>query len=622
MLIDALHRLASILVSELRCHTQELQTPIRGVNSAAGMKTVSGITRIFSAILVAILLYGCQTQEISLTAGQRLVRAELQSVDPSRDSLVARTPIVDIHTHTFNTRYLPLEGILLGKRDAFPPVTWLISDRCARMLAQALVDRTQLASAGGMPAVSAETSGRMLHETVGVDPVCKIFLKLLNKAAVAGAWNEDLSPETQMQNAEAVADQMNLQERIAIRAATHMMGMEESIDTPDPGDGLKAAVRFLWMITQSDGEMARLFRSQYSGVRMRGKPLMVSHMIDLAPVHDQEPDGEALLRFRSQQIRRMEAYQNRPDSGLIYFVAYNPYRDHWLGGRPGDALRVVQWAVRNHGAWGVKVYPPSGYRPAENKIRPRALALLSRRPGAQWDARYAGLDDPRNEVLDRRLEKLLLWCIEEDVPVFVHSGTGEFEARRGYGVYHSNPRFWRRFLESHPEPDGSPCRLRLCLGHAGGNDFWYGGEDHLDWGREAYDLCREFPNVYCEITTHGELTESDRQAYFVDQLATLFSEPAGRHVAGHRYPYRFPFSSKLVYGTDWYLPEAAERRQILRATQQAFLHEKLRPFYRDYFSGNAFRFLNVRARLRDTRNPVAPAVRERLSENLSAIRDN
>ena len=550
-----------------------------------------------------------------------MVRAELQGLDPSRASIVERTPIVDIHTHTFNTRYLPLEGILLGKRDAFPPVTWLISDRCASVLAQALVDRTELAPAAGMTAVEPKKRGRMLHSTVGVGPVCKIFLKLLNKAATAGVWDEDAAPQVQMQRAEDVAERMNFQERIAIRAAAQMMGMADSIKTPDSADGLKAAVRFLWMLTQNDAEMTKLFRSQYSGVPMHGRPLMVSHMMDLAPVYDQEPDGKALLRFQSQQILRMETYQNGRDSGLIYFVAYNPYRDHWSGGSSGDALREVQSAVRSHGAWGVKVYPPSGYRPAGNEIRPRAFALLSRRPGMQWDARYASFEAPRNEALDRRLEELLLWCIEEDVPVFVHSGTGEFEARKGYGVYHSNPRFWRQFLENHPEPDGSPCRLRLCFGHAGGNDFWYGGEEYLEWGREVYDLCREFPNVYCEITTHGELTDPDRQAYFVDHLASLFSEPAGKRINSHRYPYRFSFSGKLVYGTDWYLPEAAERREILLATQKAFLHESLRPFYSDYFAGNALRYLNIRARLQDRNKPVTPTVRNRLSEILSASRN-
>lgn len=553
---------------------------------------------------------GCQSNRPGASLTQ--LQAQLAGVDPRSDPLAARTPIVDIHTHTFNTRYLPLRGVLLGKRDAFPPITWLLSDHCSRTLAQAIVDRTEVPAAGGMPAIQAPMKGRRMHSTVGVGPVCKIFLGLLNKAAERGAWDDTLTDKAQMRHVEDVADRMNFQERLAVRAATHMMGMEEHLESPNQKAALTGAVRFLWLLTQSDAEMTKFYRLDYGGAPMRGSPLMVSHMMDLGPVYGQIADGDALLDFEKRQIPLMEAHQNQPDSGLIYFVAYNPYRDHWEGGQPGDALRVVRSAIENHHAWGVKVYPPSGYRPAGNDVSRRAGALFTRYPGRQWDARYRGLGRNRNAALDRRLEELLVWCIEKDVPVFVHSGTGEFEARKGYGIHNSNPRYWREFLEDHPEADGSPCRLRLCLGHAGGDDFWFGGSEHADWGREVYDLCREFPNVYCEITTHAELTDPAKQAYFVDHLARLFAEPVDGRVAGHKHPQRFPFSEKLLYGTDWYLPEAAERANVLRATQQAFLHEKLRPHFADYFNRNALRFLNARARLRDTSRPVPPAVRKRL----------
>lgn len=570
-------------------------------------------TRTRGFLLAATLvLAGCQTPKPNLSEQQIRVRTELQAVDPRSDRLASSTPIVDIHTHTFNARYLPLEGILLGKRDAAPPVSWLLSDPCAIRLAQALIDRTELAPAEGMPAVEPKMHGRMPYSTAGVDPLCRVFLKLLNTAVERGAWDADLPIRRRMSIVEDIAEGMNLQERMAVRTAIRMMGMEQRTNTTDSASGLQAAVRFLWMLTQNDAEMTQLFRDEYAGLPMRGNPLMISHMMDLAPVYDQKPDGVTLLRFQLQQVRRMEAYQDRPDSGLIYFVAYNPYRDYWMNEQSGDALRIVRSAIKDHGAWGVKVYPPSGYRPAGNEIPRRASSPLTPFPGRQWDARYSRLEEPRNRALDRRLEELLVWCIQEDVPVFVHCGTGEFEARKGYGAYHSDPRFWREFLESHPEPDGSPCRLRLCLGHAGGGGFWFGETEYADWGKEVYDLCREFPDVYCEITTHGELADPDTQAYFVEHLAALFAEPGGRTVAGHKYPYRFRLDKKLLYGTDWYLPEATDRRLVLLGTQKAFLHKKLRQHYRDYFSGNALRFLNARERLRDTTRPVSPAVRTRL----------
>jgi hypothetical protein len=54
------------------------------------------------------------------------------------------------------------------------------------------------------------------------------------------------------------------------------------------------------------------------------------------------------------------------------------------------------------------------------------------------------------------------------------------------------------------------------------------------------------------------------------------------------------------------------------ATEQAFLHKKLRPHYGDYFHGNALRFLNTKARLTDSRHPLPPEVRARIQRWMAA----
>jgi predicted TIM-barrel fold metal-dependent hydrolase len=591
-----------------------IKSLVNSVRRSVSSKNVVVASHCLASISFIIASVGCQSPAIRLNAEQAKIRAQLRQIDPVSDHLARTTPIIDIHTHTFNARYLPLKGIVLGKRDAFPPVTWLISDGCAETLANALIQRTEIAPAAGMPVVKRNTRPR--HDYHG--PVCQVFLSLLDKAAAAGAWDKGISPREQMRRLDQVADSMNLQERMAMRAAAHMMGMEGRFKMADQPSAYRGLVRFLWLLTQNDLDLTRLFRLAYSDVPMQGDPLLVSHMIDLAPVYDQTADGGALLDFESQQLRRIENYQNRSGSGMIYFVAYNPYRDHWPTNEPGDGLRLVRSAVEEHGAWGVKVYPPSGYRPAGNRIKPRPTLVLTKFPGQQWDARYRGLGSDANGALNERLEKLLLWCIETDIPVFVHCGTGEFEARKGYGLYHSDPHFWRQFLEQHPSPDGSPCRLRLCLGHAGGEDFWFGGTKYSDWGKEVYDLCREFPNVYCEITTHANLIDLNNEAFLVDRLAKCFEESPQRDAAAGRFHYRF--SKKLIYGTDWYLPDAAERRDILLATERAFLHPRLRAFYQDYFFDNALRYLNAKARLNDPRHPLPPAVQERIQHALRLSR--
>jgi len=576
---------------------------------------ILGSTRTGAILLLLLAVAGCRSTGLHLTADQEQIRKELAAISPRDDSLAKGSPIIDIHTHTFNARYLPLRNILLGKRDAAPPLTWLISDSCAATLAHSLIERTELAPAPGSEGVARMESASQAQQHRDKGWICGVFLKLLDKAAASGAWRKGMSPQDQLAALDKVAEKMNFQEKMGVMIATRMMGMDNHVDMSP--NGLRGAMRFLWFLTQNDADQTRLFALQYKDAPMRGTPLMVSHMMDLAPVYNQEPSGNELLDFAKDQVRRVESFQKRPNSNMIYFVAYAPYRDYWRGGHAGDAQELVRSAIEEHGAWGVKVYPPSGYRPAGNSIQPRPTGIRSRAAAEQWDARYGPLPGDKNRALDEKIEKLLLWCIEKNVPVFVHSGTGEFEARKGYGFHHSNPSFWRQFLDNHPAPDGSPCRLRLCLGHAGGGDYWFGGKNAVSWGSDSYEMCRRFPNVYCEITTHAELVAPNNQAFFVDRLAKAFDDS---QLDADGKPYPFSFAKKLIYGTDWYLPDASERETVLVATEQAFLHKKLRRHYKDYFFGNALRYLNAGTRLNRS-SDSATAVEKRLQDALALATD-
>ena len=580
--------------------------------------------RCLAGICLLLSVAACRSTGPRLTAKQEKIKEQLRDISPFDCALAKNSPIIDIHTHTFNARYLPLRGILLGKRDALPPATWLLSDSCAATLAQALIERTELAPTGDGQSAPRRESTTQADEHRGQGIICGILLHLLDKAAQKGAWSKTKSRKQQLEAVDDTARGMNLPERMTIMAMAHMMGMQEQVPLvgektdgvkgmakEEKTDGLRGAVRFLWLLTQNDAELPDFFCSQYENVPMRGRPLMVSHMMDLAPVYDQAPEGTELLDFKKEQIKRMAGFQNRSGSNLIYFVAYNPYRDYW--GNDGRAQDLVRDAIENQGAWGVKVYPPSGYRPAGNDIKPRPTGIRSRIAGQQWDARYGPLPGAslaeKSRALDNNLREFLHWCADNNVPVFVHAGAGEFEAQKGYGFYHSNPAFWAEFLKDNP-------RLRLCLGHAGGADYWFGGTETASWGQQVYDLCRRYPNVYCEITTHAEMVSANRQAYFVDQLAGLFDDS---RTDCNGKPYAYSFAKKLIYGTDWYLPDAADRDKVLLGTQRAFLHKKLRCHYKDYFFGNALRYLNAEARLERAGAPTS-SVDKRLEEALVLAR--
>lgn len=125
---------------------------------------LAGARRTAPFLFLLVIVTGCQSTGPRLTAEQEQIRKELETIWPANDPLTHESPIIDIHTHTFNARYLPLKGILLGKRDAFPPITWLISDPCAETLANALVERTELAPAARSPGVIRRELQSQSHE--------------------------------------------------------------------------------------------------------------------------------------------------------------------------------------------------------------------------------------------------------------------------------------------------------------------------------------------------------------------------------------------------------------------------------------------------------------------------
>jgi hypothetical protein len=89
------------------------------------------------------------------------------------------------------------------------------------------------------------------------------------------------------------------------------------------------------------------------------------------------------------------------------------------------------------------------------------------------------------------------------------------------------------------------------------------------------------------------MTKPDRQAWFADRLIEEFKNDP--QVEGPETGYKF--SRKLPYGTDWYLPDAAVRSEVLAKTEQVFLHPSLKEHYEGYFYGNVARYLNVAAKL-------------------------
>lgn len=495
------------------------------------------------------------------------VVSRLQAVDVF-DEIVDATPIVDVHTHTFNARYLPLRGIAEGKRDA----NWLLGlvpTSVARAIADSIQEKARLRDIGQGP--SAE-GPRSMEDALD------------DASSEQGENAQDLRSEPSVQRLTAIADGT---------AAPRTGDVETELTELMSELGLDGPESFLKLLMLEDGQHRHRYRRAF-GARPK---LIVSHLMDLGPSYNQEADDKRRFLSVEEQIRRAEFFQQQgpeqgepqtypseqhPDGGpgQIYFVAYNPFRDHWPDEQKDRALDIVKKAVLEHHAYGVKVYPPSGYRAARNEPFPdKPWSMFTSAPRKQWEARYGKLKDA--DELDERLDRLFTWCVHENVPVFTHCNTGEFQARDGYGERMADPRFWETVLKKHSE-------LRLCFGHAGGTAFWFGDceKEFKDWGETVYRLCTTYPNVYCEIGIHDAIVDPKAQANFVATLERLFAESPGDN----------KFQKKIMFGTDWYMPIGASPMAYLRGYRRALLTLG-REAYVDFFCRNALHYLDVNERL-------------------------
>ena len=513
----------------------------------------------------AVALASCTTPKIK--------PEELLS-DENRQT-ISKEPVVDIHMHSFNALYLPLKNIVRGKRDIAPPLSWLLTDSLADGIAKSLVR--------GARKRQGDTSFEQTWEY-------QLLQEHIDK------YIEDYDKTHGAADAEPM-EQLSFRESLMVESLLKGFSPSHGITAP-PDDTIR---HFLRCLVRKDTDLFETLLVDHHAEK--SIQLTLSLMMDLAPVYDQKPKNDTLWDFETQQIPRMRSQVSASQGRMAYFVAWNPFRDHWCGdpnATKGNALRIVQKAVEQHGALGVKFYPPSGYRPYGNKIPGKPFAPFNKDARDQYKARYEGITAAD---LDSRCMELFQWCVKDDLPVLAHCGSGEFEARKGYGKHHAHPAHWSELLKSSPEMS----RLRLCLGHAGGEAFWIGGLKEADWGLCVYQLCTTYPNVYCEFGIHGEIVDTRTRDAFVKQMTALI-------LKSRQTPGSIDFAAKVMYGSDWFMPmtSVGGRENYLAAFQDAALRIDRNiganmSFYRDFMYRNALRFLNARKRANDTR--LSPALR-------------
>ena len=452
---------------------------------------------------------------------------------------------IDVHAHVFNLHYLPVAGILDGSAFAdLPP--WLARALAALALGATAKDPALDPDAPPQALLDGTLAGEIEELRARLEDFDS-HIEAIEAAIPEGVWDDPDVQEAlaRVEAMEGVAEAIGGRRlRRLIRAARRWMGT--------------ASRRIDWVFAVATAReraiVGLLLRTYGDDVE-----LFVHHMMDMK---NHYRGGRTTYEFAPRQVARMERLSAMSGGRLATFVAWDPFR--------ADSLDIVRDAITNHGCIGVKVYPPSGYRPWCNVEDP------DRSPPRHVPA-------PSPELLDQRALDLFRWCAapDRDLPVFTHCTPLGFQAYRGAGA-NGSPSYWRRLLEDNPDLKN----LRLCFGHAGG-DGWFASSD-AGWdgsfAAQVAELCSDpgYPNLYCEVGILSEVSDPAARRRFAERLRAI--DPGNGQLL-----------TRLLYGSDWHM-------LYMEAGHEHFFHDYVAlcdeagfsaSRKADFFRNNAVRYLKL-----------------------------
>ncbi|WP_050479873.1 amidohydrolase family protein [Herbaspirillum rhizosphaerae] len=492
------------------------------------------------------------------------------------------TLIVDLHTHLFNARCLPLAGIIANamEKDAS-------ESRLARGAAKLLERLTESEYRPRIYFKQFDDSVNAYIEALSdlsAKTLTTPFAQNLSQA-------KESSPATasamvQIYSDELYADLRELED-ILIEEGGLDSSQHSFVGVDDISEWAKKIVRatfrrleelitlrdeienyaeFFFNMLHAEEHMAQTLIDDYGDDL---PPLQfVHHMMDMqmAYVVNQTPAQMVKPKydFYGVQLGRMQDLADRYQTRVFGFSAFDPRRPDW---------REIVESSCAKGFRGFKFYTAMGYLPIGN-------------------------EDP---AIEQRVLEFFRLCIARDIPVFTHCTPVGFQTRFRKGL-NADPRNWEKLLAAN---NGEFAKLRLCFGHAGGgradnNGFsspgWVASE--AEWnspGNYAWNvarLCRKYENVYCEFAYITELIEgsaAEQNAAYARFEANLLNALTSND--GESYD----FSQKIGYGSDWHMPSMVDHpRAYLNVFLKMFDDNRPLAAYREnFFWGNAYRYLKI-----------------------------
>ncbi len=502
-------------------------------------------------------------------------------------------PVIDVHTHIFNTHFVPIAEIInhkfgvprglakiLGRilnkitgsfpvdetRESLSPEKLRDRRQSEEKLAKQIVEAVKRAVMEELAARTREEVGENLSDS-------ELFAAL-HEAAKYRTDEFPILRYNKRQASDQLADLLterptldeNIQRLQKLNGFLDSWIGDKLLDIFAKNSGM---VRFAALMLYDQKKLVRkMLQENYRPDQ--NVQLFVHLMMDMemAYHYDQRASVSPQLSYPQKQFKAYEERIREGNGRLVGFVSFDPRRR--------NALAQVQKALAR-GNVGVKLYPPMGYRP----------------------------DDSRTAI-GNRFNELFAYCIDQDIPILTHCTPVGFEAQSGWGRKYSHPGFWANVLQQNGRE-----KLRLCFGHSGGGTYKVQGEhtsatsptgrevfsywgwfakNELDWRdednytRRIIELCRQYPNVYCDFSYLHELFDKGKQKLFVKRFRAAL-ESGGEYA----------FGDKIMYGSDWHMGQITGRTsEFLREMKRIVdgIDQGLGP---KLFHRNALRFLRLDA---------------------------
>jgi len=521
--------------------------------------------------------------------------------------------VIDMHVHTFNLRYLPIQGIL--ERFRMPKFL-------AKPISKYLISRT--GDSFDYPKDESElesTSAFMSTFSAGIEEYNINERKLdeyIFKELKRGKDNEfafmsgDDSYDSDIDDVSILSDYffsndetLNIQGNQANFTSLNF-ALANNFSKSDVKNTLskftlsekvlgvlkyvlnfkgkiKRYMRFLRILMMSEKELIKFLMTE----EFPQTELFVSHLMDLENVYGKSPN----IKF-SEQIRRTSelAANNKK---LVFFGAFDPFRDK-------GSLELVKLA-KSKGAIGIKFYPPSGYSPSNMKIPKKPSVWKFWRWGErkQWKKRYKQYK--QSTMLDEANLRFFKYAHENNLVIFSHHTTSGFEAGSKYGKKFGSPGYWVDVLKEIPD-------LKLVLGHAGGGEGWFGTMKGT-YSAQAYNLCVLYENVYCDFGFFNEVLDKSKADILKQNIRDLMSMKCQTKAEADEFrnksvsewidtnkaieiaPWVYPISKKFEFATDWMMVSRLQgQRNFIEAFEYVF-SDDLEIYKDDFFYNNSHRIM-------------------------------